>query len=232
MAAPVWQSSTAVASTNGTSCIYTLPGSIAVNDIVTLTLYKENTAAITWPSGFTQVTTVALAGANMQQAWAWKRMAGGESGTVTASWTGSVFRCGQASRITGGVTSGDPFGTNFTTVVNETASTTCPAISLASTPADSLLLWGVNDFAGTTTAWTPPTGFTLCVPNNTASTDVMMTAWKTNAAGGATGSLTGSVNIGSDKMTAFLGALSSPAAATSKPNRRILSQAVHRSSNY
>jgi len=211
MASPVWQSSTGITAASAASCVYTLPASIAANDIIVLQLYKENTAAVTPPAGFTQLVVVATTVGVHQQVILWKRMAGGESGTVTASWTGSTFRSGTAHRISGCVTSGDPWSTNFTTNFNNTNANATPAVSLATSPTNSLLLWGATDFAGSSTTWTQPTGFTA-----RQSDEVVTVGTLDNTAGGATGSLSGS-NPGADTMTAFLGALSSPGAAASIP---------------
>lgn len=205
MAAPVWQSRTTLTGSADTSAIVTLPSSLAANDIVLVILYKENINAVTPPAGYSEEGTAPTTTAPQAQHIFWYRAAGGESGTVTFSWTGSVFRAATAHRITGCITTGDPIEGINTNASNASVSTL--NVSLASTSADSLLVWAGTDFAGGNT-WTPPTGYT-----EQSDIDVIGDATKTNAAGGATGSVTGTANV-SGAMTAILLSLL-PAAADS-----------------
>jgi hypothetical protein len=204
MASPVWVSANSLAGGNAITAAFTLPASLASTDVVVAHFYREtNFSAVTAPDGTwtwkaTAATTVHH---HEEQIW-WKRCVGGESGTVTFTWTGTAaFRAGGIHRITGCYSSGDPFA-DFTTAFNDTASFTTPAVSLTGTPADSLLLWGASNFNGSST-WTRPSGYAAG-----SSTVVDVGASKDNTAGGNTGSITGSSNQ-TDNMTAFLGVLAS-----------------------
>jgi hypothetical protein len=207
LAAPVWQSNTDLTGSSAATAVVTLPASIAANDIVVIVVYKENAAAVTAPSGFTEKLNVQTT-TNVHGQWVlWKRMAGGESGTVTASWTGAAYRVATVHRITGCVTSGDPWGGTTTAIDNTLLATTTPAVSLGATAADSLLFWSDTDFAGGVT-FTVPSGYT-----SRGSADTLGVATKDNTAGGATGTVQGAVS-GSDSQTAFLGYLTGAGGAT------------------
>jgi hypothetical protein len=198
VAAPVWQSSTTLTGSSTTSAVVTLPASIAADDVVLIFLYKENAAAVTPPAGFTELLNVQTT-TGVHGLWVlWKRMAGGETGTVTASWTGAAYRVAAAHRVTGCVTSGSPWG-GSTSAANNTAANATPAVSLASTATDSLLFWGNTNFAGAVT-FTMPAGYT-----DRGSADTLAVATKDNTAGGATGTVQGSGS--NDTQTAFLGYL-------------------------
>ena len=200
MASPVWQTGVATAGTTATSKAVTLPSSIAANDIVIVTLYKEDTGAVTPPAGFTEKTATGVPpttnGPQAQHTF-WKRMAGGESGTVSFSWTANVYNAAVADRFSGCTTSGDPISDingNF----NNTSGTPTPAVSLTGTPTDSILYWASTNFSGGS-SFNPPGTFT----EREDLIDVLECATKDNAAGGNTGSLSGSANI-AGKLTSVV----------------------------
>jgi hypothetical protein len=58
----------------GTSGAFPVPGSPAANDIDIIWEYKENSAAVTWPAGFTEFITVTTTDHTLHAAW--KRLAG------------------------------------------------------------------------------------------------------------------------------------------------------------
>lgn len=212
MAIPVWQSGTTVTAAADTSAVVTLPSSIAVNDIVVVTLYKENTNAVTPAAGFTEKGTAPTTTAPQAHHVFWKRMSGGESGTVTFSWTGSVFRAASAHRITGCITSGDPIEGMGTAQSNASVSTL--NVSLGSSSANSLLVWSGTDWTGGS-GWTAPTangGYTERDDLDVLSDATLTGAW----AGGATGNVTGTSTV-SGPMTAILINLLEAGAATSRP---------------
>jgi hypothetical protein len=187
-----------------------VPSGVAADDVIVVQVYKENTAAITPPSGFSEKSQVDNANP-VEHTIFWKRATAGDTGTYDFSWTGAVWAGGSSHRISGAVTSGDPFD-----VIDHepggAASTNAPAVQATTTVADTLLFWGATGFNGST-AWTQPSGFTgplLAVLNLEA-------AWKAQAAAGDTGALTGSSDA-SDVKTAFLGALKPPGGdATATP---------------
>lgn len=196
MASPIWQSRTTSAQATAASVAVTYPASLANTDIVIVVLYKENTNAVTVPDGTWTLKNSVSTTAVQHHLIYWKRCTGGETGTVTFSWTGSVYSGATAHRITGCVTSGDPIedvNSNF----SNTGVTVTPAVSLASTSTDSLLLWTGSNFAGGN-SWTPPGTYT-----ERSDVDIIGDATKDNTAGGATGSVTGTAAI-SGASTAHL----------------------------
>lgn len=207
MAAPAFQTAGTLSGVAATSALVPVPSGVAANDIIVVWLYKENANAVTPPSGFTQKASQA---ATDHSAYLfWKRATGADSGTYSFSWTGSNWREADSLRISGCITTGDPFDTGtgaVVTNVNNTAGTASPAVSLTTTDVDRLLVWGATSFAGG--AWTPPGTFTERTDISSDTT----TATKTLAVAGASGSISGTC-AGSGRMTAFLGALIPPAAA-------------------
>lgn len=199
MAAPVWQTVATLAGADATSAVVTLPTGIVAGDIVLIALYKENTAAITPPAGYTQKAQTATT-AVQQHTLFWHRASGSESGTVTFSWTGSAWRAATADRISGCASSGDPWDSAPATALSNTAVSTSPAVSLAATSTDTLLYFSATNFNGGN-AYTPPTGFT-----ERADIDVISSNTKANAPGGSTGSVTSAMGV-SGASTAILGAL-------------------------
>jgi hypothetical protein len=112
----------------GTSVVHNAPAGLANNDIMVIFLYKENTAAVTWPAGFSQVGTVTSGTETVYVAW---KRASSESGTYTASWTGSKYRWSILAAYSGAITTGNPNDATPTTVAtaSETNQITCPSIT-------------------------------------------------------------------------------------------------------
>ena len=210
MAAPVLQTSSTLTGANGTSAVVTLPSGVTADDIIIVSIYKENTNAVTPPAGYAEIGTAPTTTAPQGQYTFWFRAAGGESGTVTFSWTGNVFRAAAAHRISGCTTSGNPYeGTLATNSSNSNVTTL--NVSLASTSANSLLYWGGTNFAGGNT-WTAPTGY-----GNLTDLDVLGDAFKTNTAGGATGNVTGTSNVSGPTTAVLLSLVSGPAISSGPP---------------
>ncbi len=209
MAAPVFGTAgTYLGGASSASAAVAVPASVAADDIILVHLYKENTAAITPPAGFTQVTNSPIAtttSVSQQSVW-WKRATGGDTGTYTFSWTGSAWTEGVATRYTGCVTSGDPTEVNNFATSGSTAVLASPAVSGTTADVDRLLVWGATNFNGGGQI-TAPTGFTGRDGHTTGPTPgAIGCATKTQAAAGATGSVTSNWNI-SDVCTASLVAL-------------------------
>lgn len=204
--APVVQTSTALAGAAAANAVVTLPSGIQDRDIVLVTIYKENTNAVTTvPAGFAEKGTAPTTTAPQAQHTFWKRMSGGETGTITFAWTGSVFRAASAVRISGCASTGDPIEG-----INSNSSNTSVATlstSLAATSADTLLYFAATDFTGGN-AWAPPSGYT-----EINDLDVLGDDWKTNAAGGATGSIASSAGVSGPMTVVLLDLLSATTAA-------------------
>lgn len=171
----------------------------AANEAIVVQLYKENTAGITPPAGFTQKSQVATDGVTEQTIF-WKRPSGADAGTYDFTWTGSTFAGGSAHRITGvGNPGGDPFHLIDHEFSNSLSSTT-PAVQFTTTVPDILLLWLAMGFDGSN-SWTQPGSFTEVFESTN-----LTAAWKVHASAADTGALTGS-STNTDKKAAFLGAL-------------------------
>jgi len=213
MAAPVLQTSTTSAGATSASVAVTYPASIAANDIVIVSIYKENANAVTPPAGFSEIPTAPTTTAVQAQHTFWYRAAGGETGTVTFSWTGSVFHAAAAHRISGCTTSGNPYENTLSAPSTNSSNTSVATlnVSIASTSANTLLYWAGTDFTGGN-VWTVPGGF-----GNLTDLDVLGDAFKTNAAGGATGNVTGTANISGPMTAILLSLISTPPIATGPP---------------
>lgn len=201
----------------GTTAAFDLTSlSVAAGDLILVFLYKENTAAMTPPGGYTQKAQTTATVSVIEHTLFYHQASGSESGTVTFSWTGSTWRDGYAIKISGAVTSGDPFdGTPATGTSGSSSVSTAPAVSLAATSANTLLVYSQTNFAGTIN-FTPPTGYT-----ENADNDTIETAWKDNTAGGATGTVQGTASATST-MTAILASIASPSAPSTPPTLRVI----------
>jgi hypothetical protein len=120
---------------SGTSVVHAAPSGLANNDILLFMLYKQNSAAVTYPAGFTEVAAIA-SGTSFWLYVAWKR-ASSESGTYTFSWTGSTWRYSMLGAYSGCITSGSPMDATPTTLAtaSETNVITCPSITTATANA-------------------------------------------------------------------------------------------------
>jgi hypothetical protein len=149
------------------SCGVTVPTGLAAGDILVYILerWESTNPAITWPTGFVQIGTGLVSGST-KLTWAWKRADGTESGTLTASWTGSQWRIGHIVRISGAVATGDPFETLNTATGTGTATPTT-TVTLAEL---SLLIHAVASENGTTQT-TVPTNFTNAAAGNVLRTN-------------------------------------------------------------
>jgi hypothetical protein len=204
--APVFESRTNLVGANGASAVITYPASIAAGDILLVHIYKENTAAVTPPDGTWTLKGSTTTTAPQHHLVFWKRAAGGETGTVTFSWTGSVFRATTCERYSNCAATGDPI--EAITFNQTNSSVTTLNVSLASTSPDSMLIWSGTSFTGGNT-WTTPTGY-----GNLANLDVLGAANKRNPVGGATGNVTGTANISGPMTSALLSLLGTSVVAT------------------
>jgi hypothetical protein len=232
VAAPVFQSAGTYAQTAGgnpaTSIVVSAPASVANNDIVELHLYVgDTTVTVTPPSGFTESpSSPVVIAANQSQRTYWKRSTGSEPGTYTTTFSASTFAEGVAIRVSGCITSGVPY--DVTTSATDTLnSTVTPVVSVTTTGADRLLTHKGTNWAGGT--WTAGSGFTAQAQGGFG---LFMVQTATQATAGSSGSVT-STCTGSDKRTAWLGALLPIPVAASPVGRPLMFlQAVDRSYTY
>lgn len=188
--------------TTHTTATPAIPAGTAVNHIAVVTIYKENTAAVTAPSGFTLVTNTPISTtAPTHHSVYWKRLTAADTGTYSFSWTGGAWREASCSIFSGCITTGTPTEIHSANFSN-TAVTTTPAVSGTTAGADRMLVWSATNFQFGT--WTMPASFAN--RSGGSGSLALATATLGQAAAGATGSLTGSCATAGQE-TAFLFAL-------------------------
>lgn len=209
MAAPVLQSTGTVLTGTATSAAVAVPSGVAVNDIIWLTVYIENTNTVT-ATGFTAVTNTPISCTSTGAHSVWnfyKRATGADSGTYAVAYGGtSVYRECVAQRISGCILTGDPTEIN-NGAQRSSNGTATPAVSGTTTGPDRLLLWSGSNFTGTGT-WTAPTSPGTWTLRGTGGGVSTATSPFTTA--GATGSVIGN-HTASGFETGFLIALLPPA---------------------
>ena len=186
----------AVIGATGTTVSVTLP-TVKDNDIAIVTLYVEDSNdAVTPASGFTEKPTTFpnTTGPTAHHTF-WKRLAASDSGASTGnfSWASSVYRELVLTIIRGAVDSGDPI--ELTNTAQSNAATSLN-VSLTGTATDSLLYAAMTSFDIANV--TPPTGFT-----ELQDVELIGDSFKSNAAGGNTGTLTYTCSVNS-AVTAVL----------------------------
>lgn len=194
---------------SATSAVASAPASLANDDILLYVVYKENTGAITWPSGFTERAAITASDSSFRLHVAEKRAAS-ESGTYTASWTGNNWRNYALLAYRGCVASGSAMNVTPTTQANGSDSNmTCPSITPITDNAMIVCIAG--DVDGTfSTGY--PSGMTGRV---TQDGDIgIADLIKTPA--GATGTKVFTLSIASQNVGITL-ALTPAGAAASKP---------------
>lgn len=197
MAVPVHSNHGVLVITSGlTSLSFTLPA--GSGDLLVFNVIKENTAAITKPAAATQKSQVAISDPEQQTIFYGLVSALG-AGPYGFSWTGATFAGGSVHRISGAVSSGDPFNV-FDHQFSNVNSTTTPATSVTTTSPDTLLLFLGMGISGDG-VWTPPASFTEIYEDANQTGDRL-----NQAAAGSSGSLTASTAT-SDHKAAFLGAI-------------------------
>jgi hypothetical protein len=204
---PVFQTIGAQLQTSSASPAVAAPTGVAANDIIVISMLVDGLPTVSaLPSGFAHVTGSPIAivsgGGSHSQVIAWKRATGADTGPYTFTLSGSTYVNGAASRYSGCITTGSPWeiDTDFaeTTGVNGTAT---PSLEITTTGPNRMLYWSATNWTGGN--WTPPTGFTErrdSGDKNTTSADMVQVS------AGLSGAVIGTC-AGSDKRTAFLGAL-------------------------
>jgi hypothetical protein len=212
MASPAFQSkSDLTGGFKNTSATIAVPASVAADDIIVVAIYRESTDTPTI-TGFTLKTTASPTSHRLHILW--KRATGADAGNYTIGLSvDNVWTTAAALRISGCITSGDPWDTGTgapSTNVNNSNSTTAPTVSLTTTVADTLLLYAGTSFAGG--AWTAASGMT----ERTDTSDDLTTDTLAQASAAGTGNKSATC-AGSGAMASFLGALMSPSTGTSAP---------------
>src|SRR5690242_12385974 len=149
---------------NSTTANVPVPSGVtgASGEVVLVAMYVETTQAVTPSAGFIEAahSPVIATGSEVHYLHIyWIRATGAESGTYPFTVaTGVFWRDAFAVRLTGCVSTGDPFDITAS-AANSTAHTASPAVSGTTNAVDELLLWIAGNYAGTTVT-TSPTGFT------------------------------------------------------------------------
>jgi hypothetical protein len=196
---------------SGTTADFAVPAGVAADDIIVIPMYLDGTTTITaMPTGFTEAPNSPVlsngVGGNHSLHVAWKRATGADSGTYSFTLSASQYCTGSALSYSGCATTGNPWDTvagtpTASTAVDNTNSTTTPALSYTTAGADRKLFFAATNWTGG--AWTPPSGFTERMD---AGDHVHTAADLDEATAGTYGPFTATC-VGNDKRTAWLGAL-------------------------
>lgn len=120
-----YRNSTTVTST-AASATGTPPAGLANDDIILILLYKENTAAVTFPAGFTQL--IAQSGTGFAIYAAWKRAAS-ESGNYVPTWTGSIYHDIIVAAYSGCIATGSPIDVTSVSTSGTGTQINCPTLT-------------------------------------------------------------------------------------------------------
>lgn len=195
-----YRSSASLAGSSSATAAVPVPTGAAIGDIAVVGVYKESTAAITPPAGFTQkanLTTSATARGSLTVFW--KRLTAADAGTYSFTWTGAAWRAGVAGLWSGRIATGDPFdGTVGTAESVAAVSTLNVSTSPAAANGDAVGLW--TDF-NSGNSWTPAASYTERVDLAEITLDS-----RDAVASGSTGNVSPTANT-SDFLKAFLGVL-------------------------
>jgi len=198
---------------SGASAAVAVPAGVQANDVILVIVYKENTAAVTPPSGFIEKSHQAATGSQDHDTYVfWKRATGADSGTYSFTWTGSVWRTGFAMAFRGCVTSGDPIDVFSGATSGGTSVTASPAVSVTTTGADRLLVWLAGTYDVTT--WTTPSTFTASAPAGAPASRLVHAARKAQAVAGASGSVTTTTTQSFTKTAHLVALLPVPSGTT------------------
>lgn len=198
---------------NSTTIAVPVPSGVTFNDIIIVTMYVEDTEAVTPPSGFTAAPNSPVVNAaaglyahNLHIFW--KRATAADSGTYSFTIAaGLSWRQAHATRFTGVITYGNPFDVTNSAAQTSTSGSAVPAVSVTTTGTNRMLIWCASMSVSSGTAVpTVPSGFTQ--RNSSTANNGLVLADLAQASAGSSGSLTGSFSgAGNGATTAWLGAL-------------------------
>jgi hypothetical protein len=143
--------------TNVSSLSPAVPSGAVADDVMVVVLTRwsaDISPAVTPASGFTHVGSQVIVGDAKIDVY-WKRLTGGDAGTYTFSWTGSMWSHAHVFCMTGVISTGDPIGAHFTSWTGLAGS--IGSLQLTTSFAPGLVWSNYNDTNGT---HTPPTSFT------------------------------------------------------------------------
>lgn len=182
-----------------------VPSGAAANDIMTILMFREITSDTPTATSFLKPSD-GSSGFDRIQATdhalyvAWKRLTGADAGNYTVNISGTTawteLLC---IRCTSCITAGNPWDVINSAVDNTASSSASPNVSVTTTQADELLVFGATHFWGGN--WTP-SGYTerLDGTSLTVGTEPKVTA-------GASGNKSATCSGGNFRTISWLGAL-------------------------
>jgi hypothetical protein len=181
-------------SANATSVVVTAPAGIADNDILVIALQSggNEDQVVTWPSGFTELSTSNMANNSSTVACAWKR-ASGESGNYTVSTTTGDYKAAAMAAYSGRDTVSAPA---VVATINNTSSISprsCDATGVTAVQGDDIVYFLCQNNGGITFTHSPPTNYTERVEATPGSWVSLSLSDRENVSVGATGTLTGTL---------------------------------------
>ena len=221
---PVWAQAPAFRAANsgnegfGTSVTVTKPTGTAADDILEFEVHRRIVAAITWPSGFVEKSTIDVGGRSM--AVAWKRAGGSEPADYTAEWTGFAQADAILSAFSGAITTGDPHDpVAFTTITGAGNDNSVVLPSITTTAADVLVVgygsWDGASRLGSSTDLTER-------HENNAGTDTAWVGDVSQAGSGASGDKTINLSSSGPNRMGMLSGLKPPAGAAVTRRRAVI----------
>lgn len=191
-----------------TTAAVAVPAGALADMVAVVGMYLDGAViTVTPPTGFVEAagSPVALpagGGAHSLRVW-YKRLTGADSGTYDFTWGSSRYHEAQAV-LYKDVAAGDPFEVTTDTALDLGNSTVSPPVSLITGGANRLLVWaGTNWGGGTWSAPASPAGFVKRAQGGFGLYTIADAPFPT---AGDTGDVSGT-NTGSDKRTAWIGAL-------------------------
>jgi hypothetical protein len=182
-----------------------VPASVANGDIIVIPMFLDSTATISaMASGFAHAegSPISIVGGGAHSlAVVWKRASGSDTGTYDFTLSGSTYVEGAAARYTGAVAAGNPWDSPTGTASDNTNGTVSPPVSVTTAGPDRMLVFASTNWSGGN--WTPPSGF-----NERMDTGAQIVTLDdlVQATQGGSGTVQATC-AGSDKRTAWLGAL-------------------------
>jgi len=116
-----------------------VPSGVAADDIILILIALDGNAA--FPTSANFATLLGVSQGAVEYFVLWKRATGADSGTYTVNWTGNQQGMFFVLRVSGCITSGNPWDVIANTVSNS-ATTTNAAIEPTSTVIDTLMIGG------------------------------------------------------------------------------------------
>ena len=136
---------------------FVFSGTPAENDILLISVYKENRGAFTAPAGFTEIYQGNDSTGNFRAGLWWKRAGASETNSYAVTWTRSTPACGTAVSYSGCKTTGSPINTSSQ---NTNTGATRTATGITTTADDCRVITWFHEYDWPSSI-TSPTGNTV-----------------------------------------------------------------------